>query len=148
MRRGRQATQQKQYADDQALARCLQTEEDEQIAQTLQRMEGMALQSVTPRAQASPAGGAFAGGALASLFGSRPSSTGGELDRRLRVQENMEKALDVNPESFVPVEMLKLNCVINDRPLEALLDTGAQMTGHVIHPSTGHVNGLRTSVRR
>ena len=42
--------------------------------------------------------------------------------------EQLEMALEVNPEAFVNTPMLYVACTLNDVPLKAFVDTGAQMT--------------------
>ena len=42
--------------------------------------------------------------------------------------EQLELALEANPEAFVSVPMLYVACMLNDMPLKAFVDTGAQMT--------------------
>jgi len=48
--------------------------------------------------------------------------------RRQNVAENMEKALEFNPESFANVFMLYINCKVNGHPAKAFIDSGCQTT--------------------
>ena len=50
---------------------------------------------------------------------------GGSRDPR---EEQLRLALAANPEGFVSVPMLYVNCSLNDVPVKAFVDTGAQMT--------------------
>ena len=43
-------------------------------------------------------------------------------------REQLEMALEVNPEAFVSVPMLYVDCELNRVPVKAFVDTGAQMT--------------------
>ncbi len=63
-----------------------------------------------------------------------PSRVGGgdahearEARHRLRDRQ-LEMALEVNPEAFVSVPMLYVQCELNGVPVKAFVDTGAQMT--------------------
>mmetsp|Transcript_36215 Transcript_36215/g.82545 ORF Transcript_36215/g.82545 Transcript_36215/m.82545 type:complete len:425 (+) Transcript_36215:35-1309(+) len=54
-----------------------------------------------------------------------------EIEKELRteqINENMEVAMEYNPEVFGSVIMLYVNCEVNGRPLKAFVDSGAQMT--------------------
>ena len=49
-----------------------------------------------------------------------------EQIKQQNVHESFQKAMEYNPESFVPVEMLYVNCHLNKHPIQAFIDTGAQ----------------------
>ncbi|KAL6058108.1 DNA damage-inducible protein 1 [Balamuthia mandrillaris] len=51
-----------------------------------------------------------------------------EAIRMENVKENMEQALEYNPEAFGRVVMLYIDCEVNRTPLKAFVDSGAQMT--------------------
>ena len=52
-----------------------------------------------------------------------------QLDKALKeitIQKNYELAYQTIPESFIPIEMLYFDCLINGFPVKAFIDTGAQ----------------------
>ena len=49
-----------------------------------------------------------------------------EQIKQQHIHESYEKAVEYHPESFVPVEMLYVNCFLNKHPIQAFVDTGAQ----------------------
>lgn len=51
-----------------------------------------------------------------------------ELINREAIEENMKTALDLSPESFGGVNMLFVNCEVNNHPVKAFVDSGAQTT--------------------
>lgn len=51
-----------------------------------------------------------------------------EAIRQQNVMENMEAALEANPESFGHIDMLYLRFEVDGRAIDAFVDTGAQMT--------------------
>lgn len=49
-------------------------------------------------------------------------------EQELKIQKNYEEAMEVIPESFIPVNMLYLDVHINSHHLKAFIDTGAQVS--------------------
>lgn len=63
----------------------------------------------------------------------RGNSGGGQVQHGANARhhsrnQDLELALEANPEAFVSVPMLYVQCTLNDVPLKAFVDTGAQMT--------------------
>ena len=65
------------------------------------------------------------GGPQAMMPGARDPER--EARHKARDQQ-LEMALEVNPEAFVHVPMLYVQCLLNNVPIKAFVDTGAQMT--------------------
>lgn len=51
-----------------------------------------------------------------------------ELIKRGNIEENMQNAMEYNPESFARVIMLYIDANVNNTPVKAFVDSGAQMT--------------------
>ncbi|KAJ2230718.1 DNA damage-inducible protein 1 [Coemansia sp. RSA 485] len=51
-----------------------------------------------------------------------------EMIRQENIMQNMQTALELNPESFASVTMLFIDVMVNDTPVKALVDSGAQAT--------------------
>ena len=103
-----------------APGRSAQVQGDEAIARALQEQE---YHKQSHRAPTDPR---HASGGHAASAGHAASS--GHAERQLVRDEQLRMALEANPEAFVSVPMLYVNCTLNDVPLKAFVDTGAQMT--------------------
>jgi len=102
-----------------------QMRHDEKLAQALQAHEYQR---------------AHAGGPSGHVVQGDPSR---EARHKAR-NEQLEMALEVNPEAFVSVPMLYVACTLNNVPIKAFVDTGAQMT--VMTASCVERCGLRDKV--
>lgn len=60
--------------------------------------------------------------------------------RQSQIDENYQRAMEWNPESFVPVEMLFIECELNKHPIRAFVDTGAQKS--IIGPKVAERCGI------
>jgi hypothetical protein len=60
--------------------------------------------------------------------------------RQKQIDESYQKAMEWNPESFVPVEMLFIQCELNKHPIRAFVDTGAQKS--IIGPKVAERCGI------
>lgn len=63
-----------------------------------------------------------------------------ETIRRDRIAENMEHALEYNPETFGNVTMLYVHLKVNGHPVKAFVDSGAQST--IISPQCAEQCGI------
>lgn len=63
-----------------------------------------------------------------------------EMIRQEQIQENLQLAYDISPESFVPVHLLQIKLKINGHETHALVDSGAQLT--IIHPKLAEEFGI------
>lgn len=63
-----------------------------------------------------------------------------EMIRQQQVEENLQLAYDISPESFVSVNMLYIKLRINGHETFALVDSGAQQT--IIHPRLAEEFGI------
>jgi len=120
-----------------------QMRHDEKLAQALQAQEYHRARhpSQIGGGQGGGHGGGHGGGgglngALGAMLGGGHGGghSGGaprdpEREARHKARDaQLEMALEVNPEAFVSVPMLYVNCLLNNTPIKAFVDTGAQMT--------------------
>lgn len=67
-----------------------------------------------------------------------------ELLHQQRIEENLQLALEIAPESFVEINLLYIKIKVNGFESIALVDTGAQRT--VLHPKLAERYGLRSLI--
>ncbi|KAG2732334.1 hypothetical protein G9P44_004751 [Scheffersomyces stipitis] len=69
-----------------------------------------------------------------------------DIIRQEQIQENMELAYNITPESFTTVDMLYINIVINGEKVQAFVDSGAQTT--IISPRLAEKVGIDRLIDR
>lgn len=69
-----------------------------------------------------------------------------EMIRQERIDENMQLAFDLTPESFTSVNMLFINIKVNGVKVQAFVDSGAQTT--IISPSLAEKVGVSRLIDR
>lgn len=69
-----------------------------------------------------------------------------EMIRQERIDENMQLAMDLTPESFTSVNMLYINIKVNGVKVQAFVDSGAQTT--IISPSLAEKLGISRLIDR
>jgi hypothetical protein len=115
-----------------------QQQQDEQIAQMLQAQE-------YHRAMHPSRVGGDGGGHQAAASGAPVRDAHGARQARQCVRDQqLAMAMEVNPEAFVSVPMLYVQCELNNVPVRAFIDTGAQMT--VMNVKCAQKTGLLPAV--
>lgn len=69
-----------------------------------------------------------------------------EIIRQQQVDENMQLAYDISPESFTSVHMLYIKIKVNNVPVQAFVDSGAQTT--IISPKLAEKVGIDRLIDR
>ena len=126
--------QQQQQQQQPAAMQDLMIKQDEHLARKLQAHYDHRAQHPSYVAGHGGGGGGSGSGALQQMMGHGGhggGGVGGDPQREARHKardDQLKMALEANPEAFVSVPMLYVQCLLNNVPVKAFVDTGAQMT--------------------